>query len=133
MRHYRSAGWAVLIIYQQPNCCQVFASIMAKENLKEDNEEALQMKSPGSHHLCSRAGQQWDNDFPPTSGCSRVPAHRCPLSLRAQVVILQTCSWPALRQDGRRQSQEKAWLSIPHAVGSLPVTRSKVDESVLRQ
>lgn len=43
---------------------------MAKENLKEDNEEALQMKSPGSHHLCSRAGQQQDNGLPPTSDFS---------------------------------------------------------------
>lgn len=64
MSCYWSAGWAVLIIHQQPNCCQIFAGITAKENLKEDNEEALQMKSPGSHHPCSGAGRRQDDALP---------------------------------------------------------------------
>lgn len=63
---------------------------MAKENVKEDNEEALQMKSPGSHHLCSGAGQRQDDGWLPLV-LFLLP--RLPLPTRAEGtgVALQTC------------------------------------------
>lgn len=98
--------------------------------MKEDNEEALQMKSPGSHHLCSGAGQRQDDGWLPLV-LFLLP--RLPLPTRAEGTgvapanLLQAVS----QRGGRGRSAMRP--AVPHAEGPPPVTRSKVDESVSRQ